>query len=79
MIPQVRVGRYRIDLVVEGQNDTRLAIECDGDRYHGLEQWMQDMQRQVVAGAGRVAILALLCPSFVRRRKSDGRADCVTV
>src|SRR3546814_18284908 len=23
-----------------------LAIECDGDRYHGPEQWPADMQRQ---------------------------------
>lgn len=46
VIPQVKVGRYRIDMVVEGENDKRLAIECDGDRYHGIEQWDHDMQRQ---------------------------------
>lgn len=44
--PQVKAGSYRIDLVVEGSNDTRLAIECDGDTFHGPEQWPQDMQRQ---------------------------------
>src|SRR5690606_7471865 len=27
--PQVRVGTYRIDLVVDGVNHARLAIECD--------------------------------------------------
>lgn len=46
VIPQVPVGSYRIDLVVEGDNDSRLAIECDGDRYHGPEQWDSDMRRQ---------------------------------
>jgi very-short-patch-repair endonuclease len=46
VIPQVPVGAYRIDMVVEGDNDSRLAIECDGDRYHGPDQWDNDMRRQ---------------------------------
>jgi superfamily I DNA and/or RNA helicase len=46
VIPQVKVGRFRIDMVVEGHHDTRLAIECDGDRYHGADQWESDMNRQ---------------------------------
>lgn len=44
--PQVRVGSYRIDMVVEGGNDARLAIECDGDKYHGPERWDHDTRRQ---------------------------------
>lgn len=43
---QVRVGPYRIDLVVEGADDRRLAIELDGDHWHGAEQWAYDMARQ---------------------------------
>jgi len=46
VIPQVPVGSYRIDMVVEGNADSRLAIECDGDRYHGPDQWDSDMLRQ---------------------------------
>ncbi|MGD2140974.1 MAG: AAA family ATPase, partial [Burkholderiales bacterium] len=46
VMPQVRVGAYKVDMVVEGENDTRLAIECDGDRYEGAEQWMQAIRRQ---------------------------------
>lgn len=46
VIPQVPVGSYRIDMVVEGDADSRLAIECDGDRYHGPDQWDNDMRRQ---------------------------------
>ena len=47
---QAQVGSlgYRIDMVAEGANGARLAIECDGDRYHGPEQWRQDMNRQRV-------------------------------
>lgn len=46
VIPQVPVGSCRIDMVVEGDADSRLAIECDGDRYHGPDQWDSDMRRQ---------------------------------
>ena len=48
VIPQVKIGAYRIDMVVEGLGDTRLAIECDGDEYHGPDRWSQDMNRQRV-------------------------------
>jgi len=39
------VGAYRIDLVVEGL-EARLAVECDGDRWHPPEKLSEDMQRQ---------------------------------
>jgi very-short-patch-repair endonuclease len=47
---QVCVGdptnhRYRIDLVVEGMQG-RLAVECDGDQWHGPDRYEQDMARQ---------------------------------
>ncbi len=47
---QVCVGdptnhRYRIDLVVEGMQG-RLAVECDGDQWHGPDRYDQDMARQ---------------------------------
>lgn len=45
VIPQYRVGYYRIDLVVEGQGH-RLAVECDGDRFHPPEKLGEDMARQ---------------------------------
>ena len=46
--PQVKVGPYSIDLVVEGRDDHRLAIELDGDQYHGPERWAEDLARQRV-------------------------------
>jgi very-short-patch-repair endonuclease len=45
--PQWRVGAYRIDLVIEA-NEKRMAVECDGDRYHPLDNLGQDMERQAV-------------------------------
>jgi very-short-patch-repair endonuclease len=48
VVPQVKAGSFRIDMVVEGGNDARLAIECDGDEFHGPDRWQADMQRQRV-------------------------------
>lgn len=45
VIPQFRFAGYRIDLVVEGLA-SRLAIECDGDVWHGPEQYESDQVRQ---------------------------------
>lgn len=43
---QVSVGGYAIDFVVEGTDDRRLAIELDGDKYHGPDRWANDIRRQ---------------------------------
>jgi very-short-patch-repair endonuclease len=61
VVPQWPVGAYRIDLVVEG-NGKRLAVECDGDRWHPIEKLEEDMARQ--------AILERLGWRFVRIRGS---------
>lgn len=60
--PQWQVGYYRIDLVVEGGGQ-RLAVECDGDRFHPIEKLGEDMARQ--------AILERLGWTFVRIRGSE--------
>ncbi|HKI01091.1 MAG TPA: AAA domain-containing protein [Thermoanaerobaculia bacterium] len=59
--PQWPVGAYRIDLVVEGQT-RKLAVECDGERWHTPEQLNRDLERQ--------AILERLGWTFVRIRGS---------
>jgi very-short-patch-repair endonuclease len=43
--PQVEVAGKRIDLVVDGL-DSRLAVECDGEEWHGAEEYERDMARQ---------------------------------
>jgi len=68
--PQVKVGQYRIDLVVEGQADTRLAIECDGDRYHGADKWIDDMDRQRVLERAGWTFWRCFASAFVRRKES---------
>ena len=44
--PQVGSEGFRIDLVVEDFEGRRLAVECDGDSFHGPERWRDDMRRQ---------------------------------
>jgi very-short-patch-repair endonuclease len=46
VIPQVGSEGFSIDMVVEGESGRWLAIECDGDLYHGPERWADDMRRQ---------------------------------
>ncbi len=62
VLPQWQVGSYRIDLVVEGGGH-RLAVECDGDRFHTLNTLDKDMARQ--------AVLERLGWRFVRIRGSN--------
>ncbi|WP_040927849.1 AAA domain-containing protein [Saccharomonospora azurea] len=45
VVPQYESAGYRIDLVVVGGGD-RLAVECDGDRWHGPEAFERDLARQ---------------------------------
>lgn len=59
---QWKIGSYSIDLVVEGTRD-RLAIECDGDRFHTIENLQADMERQ--------AVLERLGWRFIRIRGSE--------
>jgi very-short-patch-repair endonuclease/cellulose biosynthesis protein BcsQ len=60
------VGSYRIDLVVEGETH-RVAIECDGDRYHPIEKIPEDLERQ--------AVLERLDWRFIRIRGSEFYRD----
>jgi very-short-patch-repair endonuclease len=63
--PQWRVGAFRIDLVVEGDG-RRLAIECDGDRYHPLEKIPEDMDRQSVLERMGWIFTRIRCTGFLR-------------
>lgn len=44
---QYPAGGYRIDIVIEGP-ESRLAIECDGDYWHGPDVWDRDRARRTV-------------------------------
>lgn len=61
IIPQFKVGAYRIDMVVQS-GDKKVALECDGERFHTVENLDSDLARQ--------AILERLGWRFVRIRGS---------
>jgi very-short-patch-repair endonuclease len=68
--PQVTCGGFRIDFVVEGSLGRRLAIECDGDRFHGPEQWIDDMMRQrILERAGWTFWRCFASTFFMQREK----------
>jgi very-short-patch-repair endonuclease len=64
---QHEVGAYRIDLVVTGAEGRRVALECDGERYHTPENLGRDLARQ--------ALLERLGWRFVRIRGSEYYRD----
>lgn len=66
---QWQVGSYRIDLVVEGASK-RVAVECDGDRYHPPEKWLEDLERQ--------RVLERLGWQFIRIRGSSYYRDPIS-
>lgn len=45
VLAQNEFAGKRIDLVVEG-GQARLAVECDGDQWHGADRYEADMQRK---------------------------------
>jgi phosphate/sulfate permease/very-short-patch-repair endonuclease len=45
VVPQFQIADKRIDLLIEGSTAS-LAVECDGDTWHGPEQYADDMHRQ---------------------------------
>ncbi len=59
--PQYQVGAYRIDMVVSG-GGKKVAVECDGEQWHGHDKLQDDLERQ--------AILERLGWKFIRIRGS---------
>ncbi len=43
---QYQIGSYEIDILVEGAGRRRLAVECDGERYHTMLELEHDLERQ---------------------------------
>ena len=60
-VPEFPLAGKRIDLMVQGAN-SQVAIECDGDYWHGPEQYPDDMARQ--------RLLERLGAQFIRIRES---------
>lgn len=48
LIPQFKIGKYRLDFVLSNDSNQKIAIECDGDTYHGVDELEHDLERQSV-------------------------------
>jgi very-short-patch-repair endonuclease len=73
IIPQYEVakGKYRIDLVSVLPNGVKIAIECDGDKFHGIEQFQNDLMRQkVLERCGWQFFRVRGCEYYSNRRKA---------
>jgi|GEM_PF-5671324 len=66
--PQVRVGSYTLDIVMEPRS-MRVAIECDGDRFHTSENLAADIQRQEVLERLEWKILRIRGSDYFRNKK----------
>lgn len=64
--PQWEVGAFRIDVVIS-YKDKRVALECDGEQWHGEDKLEEDMNRQ--------SILERLGWRFIRIRGSEFFSD----
>lgn len=68
VIPQFEVAGYRIDLVIQGEY-TRLAVECDGDAYHGPDKWKLDFEREQILRRAGWEFWRITGSSFYRYRE----------
>ncbi len=64
--PQYKVGAYRLDFAIR-QGALKIAIECDGEQFHGADKLDEDLARQ--------ATLERLKWQFIRIRGSEFYRD----
>lgn len=66
-VPQYRIGTFTVDFVVAAPDGRRLAIECDGDSYHGAEAFAHELRRQaILERVGNCVFVRLRASSFHR-------------
>ncbi|MEH1127599.1 AAA domain-containing protein [Micromonospora sp. CPCC 206061] len=66
-VPQYRVGTFTVDFVVAAPDGRRLAIECDGDSYHGAEAFAHELRRQaILERVGNCVFVRLRASTFHR-------------
>jgi very-short-patch-repair endonuclease len=65
-VPQFRIGDFRIDFVLAAPDGRRLAVECDGDPYHG-DGFAQALRRQaILERVGNCTFVRLRASAFHR-------------
>jgi len=67
VLPQYPVAGKWIDLVVE-DSQGRVAVECDGDQWHGPEAYEEDCQREAVLKRAGWRFIRLRASTFYANR-----------
>ena len=68
--PQYKVGAYRIDIVLFSSDEKKIALECDGNRYHHTEEQIRnDLERQSVLERLGYVFIRIRGSDFYRRRE----------
>ena len=78
VIPQFEVAGKFIDLVVEG-GQARLAVECDGDQFHGTDEFESDTQRQRILERCGWTFLRIRASAFYTDKEYSLRALWTTL
>ncbi len=68
--PLPRDFRYKIDLVVQGEKN-RVAVECDGDRWHGPEKWEYDQRREAQLRRAGLKFWRISGSAFYRHKEKS--------
>jgi very-short-patch-repair endonuclease len=63
VVPQWKAGTYRIDLVVVDR-DQKVAVECDGEKYHTEATLSADLARQAVLERLGWRFIRIRCSQF---------------
>src|SRR5262249_34930979 len=66
--PFPRDFQYRIDLVVQGEK-SRVAVECDGDRWRGPEKWEYEQRREAQLRRAGWEFLRISGSAFYRNKE----------
>ncbi len=69
VLPQISVSEKRIDLVVEDPK-RRIAVECDGDEWHGPDQYEADCLREAILNRSGWEFARIRASAFYANRSS---------
>ncbi len=71
LIPQFKIGNYRLDFVLTNDKNQKIAVECDGDTYHGIKELENDLNRQSILERCGWKIVRIRASEFYYNREQS--------